>query len=146
MSDNTETFWLVMRVRRWENMAANGMDIAPAPELGTGYVCVFDTEAAARAACQDGDTVAAVRHIMSATPWQLAGRKAAPQNITTCAQCGIEWEEGTGANEFGCWNCGSVRSVNVSLAEAKEMRIAYTRAEHLRIAEREIKAGNYPRF
>ena len=61
MSDNTETFWLVMRVRRWENMAANGMDIAAAPELGTGYVCAFDTEAAARAACQDGDTVAAVR-------------------------------------------------------------------------------------
>ena len=61
MSYNTETFWLVMRVRRWENMAANGMDIAAAPELGTGYVCVFDTEAAARAACQDGDTVAAVR-------------------------------------------------------------------------------------
>ena len=70
MSDTAETlqaaqaaasFWLVMRVRRWENMAANGMDIAPAPELGTGYVCVFDTEAAAVAACQDGDTVAAVR-------------------------------------------------------------------------------------
>ena len=76
MSDNTETFWLVMRVRRWENMAANGMDIAPAPELGTGYVCAFDTEAAARAACQDGDTVAAVSYIMSATPWQLAGQKS----------------------------------------------------------------------
>ena len=68
------SFWLVMRVRRWENMAANGMDIAPSPELGTGYVCVFDTEAAARAACQDGDTVAAVRG--KATPRQMAGRKA----------------------------------------------------------------------
>ena len=138
MSAETETFWLVMRVRRWENMAANGMDIAPAPELGTGYVCAFDTEAAARAACQDGDTVAAVRG------------KARPEEtentVPTCAQCGIEWEEETGANEFGCWNCGSVRSVNVSPAEAKAMRIAYTRAEHLRIAEREIKAGNYPRF
>ena len=65
------------------------------------------------------------------------------ETAPTCAQCGIEWEEGTGANEFGCWNCGSVRSVNVSPAEAKEMRIAYTRAEHLRIAEREIKAGGY---
>ena len=76
MSDTAETFWLVMRVRRWENITANGMDIAPSPELGTGYVCAFNTEAAARAACQDGDTVAAVSYIMSATPWQLAGQKS----------------------------------------------------------------------
>ena len=74
MSDTAETFWLVMRVRRWENITANGMDIAAAPELGTGYVCAFDTEAAAVAACQDGDTVAAVRG--KATPWQMAGRMA----------------------------------------------------------------------
>ena len=76
--------------------------------------------------------------------WKV--RREIEETAPTCAQCGIEWEEGTGANEFGCWNCGSVRSVNVSPAEAKAMRIAYTRAEHLRIAEREIKAGNYPRF
>jgi len=49
-------------------MAANGMDIAPSPELGTGYVCAFDTEAAAVAACQDGDTVAAVRGKARAEP------------------------------------------------------------------------------
>ena len=59
--NDTETFWLIMRVLRWENMSANGYNIAQAPELGTGYVCAFDTEAAARAACQDGDMVAVVR-------------------------------------------------------------------------------------
>ena len=61
MSDNTETFWLVMRVRHWENTYVAGVRVNATPELGMGFVCAFDTEAAARAACQDGDTVAAVR-------------------------------------------------------------------------------------
>ena len=70
------------------------------------------------------------------------------ETAPTCAECGIDWERDveTGANEFGCWNCGSVRSVNVSPAASKAVRIAYTRADHLRHADREIKAGNYPRF
>lgn len=61
MNDADKTFWLVMRVRLWENIAANGLDITPAPELGTGYICAFDTEEAAAAACQCGGMVLAVR-------------------------------------------------------------------------------------
>ena len=64
MSETNEIMWLVMRIRRWDNLSAGvrdaGLNLLVPPYLGFGFVCAFKSQAEAEAACEEGDTVAAV--------------------------------------------------------------------------------------
>ena len=62
MNETNKVIWLVMRVRPWDSLSAGdaNLDIAVPPGLGFGFVCAFNSPAEAEAACEEGDTVAAV--------------------------------------------------------------------------------------
>ena len=63
------------------------------------------------------------------------------KNEIVCASCGMEWEEEMGINDFGCWSCGNMRSVNVSPAEAIAMMDTYNQSQRA-TTNKQTKEGN----
>ena len=51
------------------------------------------------------------------------------EDFSVCAECGTEWEEEAGANEFGCWVCGGMKSVTVGSTELAKISNKYYRTQ-----------------